>query len=169
MKQALHPITGSGKGRVIRAHLRLLLLALMSAAVAACATDPLLPGTWQLVVSMSKYIPGPALRSQTRTYEANTDGVKVTIRTVLASGESTTIEYPANEDGKDYPVTGSPGSIDAISMEKTGDHVATSILKHAGKEMGVAERTISGDGKTMTITYKTKDGTLNNTAVYAKQ
>lgn len=169
MKKAVHPVIGSGKGRAIRAHLRLLLLAMLSAAVAACATDPLLLGTWQLIVSMSNYSPGPAPRSQTRTYEAYTDGIKVTIRTVLAGGESTVLEYPANEDGKDYPVTGSPGSIDAISMEKTGDHVATSILKHAGKELGVAERTISGDGKTMTVTYKTKDGTVKNTAVYKKQ
>jgi hypothetical protein len=153
----------------MRLYMKWLLLAALGVSVGFCETDPMLLGTWKLIVSQSKYIPGPPPRSQTRTYGLYEGGVKVVIKSTLANGESSTIEYPANEDGKDYPITGTESSLDAISLEKSGDHAAKAVLKHAGKDMAVAERIISPDGKTMTITYKANDSSVNNKAVYEKQ
>src|SRR5262245_33265528 len=69
--------------------------------------DRRLLGTWKLNLSKSKYKAGPAPREQTRTYEAQGDGVRATIKTVSANGRSATVQYVANYDSLEYPVTGS--------------------------------------------------------------
>src|SRR5947209_4505526 len=74
---------------------------------AAGAEDPIL-GTWKLNLSKSKYIPGPAPRSQTRVYKQTPDGIFVAIDTVDASGrQQKPIQFAEKYDGKDYPMTGS--------------------------------------------------------------
>ena len=176
-------------------HLRLsLFAAVLVAAIAAVAADPLraaypasvstgkdpVIGTWILNLAKSMYRPGPAPKSQTRTYEeqlggAETSpvviaGVKTTIKTVYADGHSTAIQYSANYDSVEYPVTGSPDS-DMIALKRTDAYTAAATLTHAGKEIGTARRVISEDGKTMTITY---DGmwegqSAHNVAVFDKQ
>ena len=45
------------------------------------SADPSI-GTWKLNVRRSSFHPGPGFQSETRTYEEQKDGVKVTIRTV---------------------------------------------------------------------------------------
>ena len=74
---------------------RVLSLILLGSAFAVWAADPVL-GTWELNVAKSKYNPGPAPKSQTRIYEALPEGMKVTIKTVNADGQSTVVEHPAN-------------------------------------------------------------------------
>jgi hypothetical protein len=72
--------------------------ALSFAQIAATEDNPLL-GTWTLLVEKSRYKPGPPPQRQTRTYEAAPHGVKTTIRTVTADGESTvhnTSTIPSN-------------------------------------------------------------------------
>ena len=52
------------------------------------------------------------------------------------------------------------------------DFTSAATLKHAGKEIGVARRVVSPDGKTMTISYKginTRGDQVDNIAVYDKQ
>ena len=51
------------------------------AVLAAAPPDPIL-GTWKLNLSKSKFNPGPAPRSQTRTYIQTPEGVQVTINTI---------------------------------------------------------------------------------------
>lgn len=134
------------------------------------AADPVL-GTWKLNLSKSSYSPGPAPKSQTRIYEAHPQGVQVTIKTIHANGESTTVQHPVNYDGKEHPVTGG-GQADAIALQKIDDYTAESTLKHASKIIGSNRRSVSQDGKTMTITYQGTDGkgrSVKNTAVYEKQ
>lgn len=145
------------------------LVVMLGLAGAGYATDPIL-GTWKLNLAKSKFSPGPAPKSQTRVYSAYPEGVQVTIKTIRADGETTVLEYPANSDGKDYPVTGS-AQIDAIAMTRISDYISEASLKHAGKVIGTATRTISEDGKTMTITFKRPDslGRVDNVAVYDKQ
>src|SRR5262245_29409776 len=83
----------------------LLLLALGQ--VFADAADPL-DGTWELNVAKSRFDPGPAPRSQTRTYQSDGKTVRMTSTSVNAQGQETTVEYTASNDGKDSPITGSP-------------------------------------------------------------
>jgi hypothetical protein len=52
------------------------------------------------------------------------------------------------------------------------DYTSAATLKHAGREIGVARRVVSRDGKTMTISYKgvnTRGDLVDNVAVYDRQ
>ena len=128
-------------------------------------------GTWKLNVAKSTFRPGPPPVAETRIYKSQPEGVKTTVTTVWADRMSTTVEYPANYDGKDYPVSGSR-EVDAVALSRMDDHTSAATLKHAGKEIGVARRVVSPDGKTMTISYKginTRGDQVDNVAVYDKQ
>jgi hypothetical protein len=84
---------------------------------------------------------------------------------------TTSVEYPANYDGKDYPVSGSR-DVDAVSLTRMDDFTSAATLKHAGKEIGVARRVVSPNRKTMTITYKginTRGDMVDNVGVYDRQ
>src|SRR5436853_7203829 len=88
---------------------------------AAESQDPIL-GTWKLNRSKSKYIPGPAPRSQTRTYKQTADGIFVTIETIDANGHrQPPIEFSEKYDGKDYPMTGSTIG-DALALKRINDY-----------------------------------------------
>jgi hypothetical protein len=97
--------------------------------------------------------------------------MKVTLKTVNAAGESSSIELPQNLDGKDYPVMGS-GPADAIVMTKLDNQTAQAILKHGDTVVGTSRRMVSADGKTLTVTYKGTDPegvVVDNVAVYEKE
>jgi hypothetical protein len=134
----------------------------------APAGQDLILGTWTLNVSKSSYKPGPAPRSQTRTYTVHPDGIETTIQTTYADGTSTSIRYVAKYDGIEYPVTGSADA-DAIALKKIDDHTAEASLTHAGKGIGTARRVIAKDGRTMTISFRDPKGLTNHVAVYEKQ
>jgi hypothetical protein len=136
----------------------------------AWAGDPVL-GTWRLNVNKSSYNPGPAPKSQVRRYEAVEGGIQVTIKTVTADGKSTSVQHPLNYDGQEHPITGS-GQADAIALEKIDEYTSEAVLKHAAKIIGRNRRTVSPDGKTMTITYEGAGNggrPIKNIAVYERQ
>lgn len=133
------------------------------------AADPVV-GVWKLNVQKSKYVPGPAPKEQTRTYIEQKGGIRGTVRTVFRSGKETIVIYPVDNDGKEHPVEGSP-DMDGIEMKRVGDNISESKLIHAGKVIGQARRTVSDDGKSMTITYEgmLEGEKVRNTAYYEKQ
>jgi hypothetical protein len=147
---------------------KLVLVTLFGAAVAFCA-DPLI-GTWRLNVANSKFNPGPPPRSQTRAYRATSAGISVTVTTTDAQGRTTTVELPSIYDGKTYPVKG-PGPIDALALVKINNFQSRATLKHAGNVIASAERTISEDGRVLTISYKQPDENrpVDNVSVYDMQ
>ena len=147
----------------------LLLITLLCGASAIWAADPVL-GTWTLNLAKSKYVPGPAPRSQTRVYYQDAEGIKVTVVTVDPDGSSSTVLYPANYDAREHPVAGSRDT-DGIIMKRVNDRTAESVLKHAGMTMGITRRIVSDDGKTMTITYQgeSQGEKVNNIGVYEKK
>lgn len=128
-------------------------------------------GTWKLNVAKSTFKPGPPPVAETRVYKAQPNGVQTRVTTTWADRISTTVEYPANYDGKDYPVSGSR-DVDAVALSRMDDFTSAATLKHAGKEIGVARRAVSPDGKSMTISYKginTRGDLVDNVAVYDRQ
>jgi hypothetical protein len=166
--------------------------------VLAQSADPAI-GTWELNLAKSQFEPGPAPKSQTRTYEAATEiaqmrakgvdaeggakvvqypallsaarTVKMSAKGVDAEGKPTLVEYTASYDGKDYPFTGNPNA-DTISLKRIDDFTIEATTKKAGKVVTVGKRVISKDGKIMTITSKgtnAKGETVNNTLVYDKR
>jgi hypothetical protein len=120
------------------------------------SADPVI-GTWRLNVQKSRFLPGPAFRSETRTYEEQKDGIKVTIQTVDGRGRQATIIYLTTPDGQQHVVSGSGGPADSVGLKRVNELTAESTLLHAGEEIAKTVRVIDPDGKTMTITYKGLD------------
>ena len=73
-------------------------------------------------------------------------------------------------DGKDRPQTGDPNA-DSLSLKKIDDHHAEFTAKKAGKVVNTGTRSISSDGKTMTITTNTitPKGTLTDVQIFEKR
>jgi hypothetical protein len=130
--------------------------------------DPTI-GTWKLNLAKTKYNAGQAPKSTTLVIEAAGQGVKLTSNTVLADGTARKISYTATYDGKDAAVTGTP-DYDTISLKKTANGSEGS-RKRAGKVLQTFVRSVSADGKTMTVTSTGTNaaGKVDNVQVYDKQ
>lgn len=147
------------------------------AAIAAgslLAQDNPFAGTWKLNVAKSKYDPGPAPKSQTRTIVAQGDGAKYSFDGIRADGSPAAYSFETNYDGKDSAVTGSgmPGGADTIALKRINSHKVEAILKRAGKEIGKSEAEVSKDGKVATVTSRgtAPDGkSFSNVSVYDKE
>ena len=136
----------------------------------AQATDPVV-GTWELNVAKSKFSPGPAPKSETRTYVVSGQEIKGTAKGVDSEGKAVAVEWTAVDDGKDRPVTGT-ADLDMLSMKRIDSHTVESTHKRAGKVVATARRTVSKDGKTLTITTKgtnAKGQPINNVQVFEKR
>jgi hypothetical protein len=163
---------GDRKTRVLASVLSTV-VAVLFACSAPVAQSPvpgerLLLGTWRLDLSKSTYFPGPPVKSETRTYTADKEGVLGVIRRVHADGHVETIEYRADAD-REHAVTGTP-AYDAIILKKLDERTWESTLSHAGIVFGTARRVIAPDGQSMTITFerKTSEDTVRNVAVYRR-
>lgn len=122
----------------------------LSTAHAASSDDPVL-GTWRLSVAKSNFTPGPGWQSQIRVYQATEDGVAVTWTGMDAKGETMRVSYTYAYDGRDYPMLGS-ASYDTLNAVRIDERTVRSEEKRDGKIMGIAVRTVSPDGKVLTIT-----------------
>jgi hypothetical protein len=141
-----------------------------AAAVAADAPDPVI-GTWTLNVAKSRFSPGPAPKSQTRTYTQTAQGTALTFSGVAADGSSVSGQSTFNYDGKEYPITGSP-DFDTLSLQRINGSTVKSKLKRGGKAVGTTTRTISAHGKVMTLATKGRDvkgAPYDNVMVFDKQ
>jgi hypothetical protein len=128
------------------------LLATIGTLALAAGADPVI-GTWQLNASHSKFISGPAPKSQTRTYSQSDAGITIVMKTTTTDGHEATLQATYKLDGKDYPATGSP-DYDSLSGKQVNSRTASFNLKRAGKTVGTTTRTVSKDGKL--LTSKTK-------------
>lgn len=148
------------------------LLALLGvgAAWAAAPHDPVV-GTWTLNSAKSKFTPGPAPKSLTRTYAASADGTTLTIAGVAADGSPISMHTTFKYDGKDYPYSGSP-NYDTLSLKRVNATTVKSVLKKDGKVIGQTTRTLSGHGKVMTLSSKgtnAKGVPFNDVTVFDRQ
>jgi hypothetical protein len=132
-----------------RTVLALMLLACGSLAYADGAWD----GTWVLNAAKSKFEPGPAPKSQTRTIKSNGDMQTQTIESVSADGKSSTSSSTYRLDGKDYPIVGSV-EFDSVAAKQVDELTVSGTLKRDAKAVATTTRTLSKDKKTMTVTTK---------------
>jgi hypothetical protein len=128
--------------------LSLILLATLFFASPAFATDPIV-GTWKLNVEKSKFSAATVLTAGTRTYtEANglytleqklttADGKEMSIRT----------KYRAGKEEKQAVTS----FIDTTLAKKIDANTWDFDLKKEGKVVGHVHRTVSPDGKTLTV------------------
>jgi hypothetical protein len=150
----------------------LVMIVIAAAAVelAAQDVDPIV-GTWELNVAKSKYNPGPAPKSETRTYVIAGQDVQATTKGVDGSGKPTARSWTMSYDGKDRPMTGDPDS-DTLSLKRVDPSTVAFTQKRAGKVVITGTRTISPDGKTMTIMAKGTDAngqTFDDVEVFEKR
>jgi len=156
--------------RLLRATaLVMIVLALAAVELAAQDADPLV-GTWELNVAKSKYTPGPAPKSETRTYVVAGQDIKASSEGVDGTGKPTAASWTVNYDGKDHPETGNPNA-DTLSLKRVNAFSAKFTQKRAGKVVITGTRTISRDDKVMTITSKgtnARGQTINDVEVFEK-
>ena len=122
---------------------------------AALAADAAV-GTWKLNVAKSTFNPGPAPKSQTRSYAESARGLMLTVKTVAADGKESTVTLTFKDDGKPNPSTGNP-DFDMVSVTRVDALTVNSTQMKAGKAVGTGVRTVSADGKTLTFSQKLTD------------
>lgn len=147
-----------------------LFVALFGIHAAAQSADPII-GTWVLNVAKSTFVPGPAPKSESRTYVVAGKEIKATSTGVGADGKPTTGEWILVSDGRDTPMTGNPDA-DVLSLKKIDAFSAEFTLKKAGKVVITGTRTITRDGKIMTITNRgtnAKGQKVNDVLVFEKR
>ena len=162
--QTVHAIDfGNGKCRDMGVMKRLssiagvLVLTISSAAyLRAADADPII-GVWKLNLAKSKYIPGPAPKSETRTYVQKGSEVFCTIDRVDSTGKHIApIEFSEKYDGREYPVKGSAIG-DALVLKRINDYLSEATMKHAGMVVATTRRIITDNGKTLMLIYKEDD------------
>jgi hypothetical protein len=134
-------------------------LALVGTTVSAQEKAPSKPptpdhlvGVWSVNLAKSRYFPGPAPTSETRTYTREGDSVVGVIQRAFSDGRRERIEYTANFD-REYPVMGTE-DYDHVVLKRIDEFTSEAVLSHAGRVYGTARRSIAADGKTMTITFR---------------
>ena len=157
-----------------------ILFLLAFSVLASVAAKPLVAqgnpflGTWKLSVEKSKFEPGPAPKSMTRTVTAEGEGAKYSFRGISADGKRVAYSFTSNYDGKDSPITGkgAPGGADTIALKRISANKVTATLKRQGKTVGKSESEVSADGKVTTVKGKGKnpDGTAySQESLYEKK
>jgi hypothetical protein len=116
----------------------------------AQAADPIV-GTWTLNLSKSKFA-SAAPASETRTYSQSADGtISLTAKTVGADGREKSETSSFRLDGKEYPYKSDTIDADSVSERRISSHVTTWRLKKDGKVVETGRRTVSRDGRTLTM------------------
>lgn len=152
-----------------RALFVVVLIAVSAVAIAGDAADPVV-GTWTFNAAKStgnRLVP----RSETRTYVAAGNGVALTWERVAEDGKTRTVRTTFYYDGKEYPVAGSP-DFDTISAKRIDANTIETKERQAGKDVGSTRRTVSADGKTLTLHQRriTADGQeVSSLLVYDRQ
>ena len=126
------------------------LLVLSAAASPGQGTNPRF-GQWKLKSD------APAPQSNIMTYEPfGAAGMKITVTSVNARGDTTRWWYTTDFDGKDMPVTGSSGTTHT-SVRRVDDRVNEIINKRDGRVTQVLTNVLSPDGNTIAVIYMRAD------------
>jgi hypothetical protein len=116
-------------------------------------------GSWKL----KSDAPPPA--SNIMVYEPwGIGGMKITVRSVNARGETSEWWYTTNFDGKDMPVTGSSGTTHA-AVRRIDERTNEIVNKRDGQVTQRLTNVLSPDGKTIAVIYMREDASGRTTGV----
>src|SRR5262245_40666713 len=151
----------------------LVVTAVISLSQTANQTSPLI-GKWKLNPQKSKLVFNLPPRDLVRTYEDRGGGVYIfTQEGRSANGTKMFSMYVAKDDGKEYPlVVQGADELASITVKAVDAYNAEQTEKHGGATFSTATRSISKDGKTMTLTVKLNGGEaggLSEVMVFDKQ
>lgn len=130
------------------------LLVMSYAAFAADAPQDPVVGTWKLNTAKSSGANVP--KSETRTYTDSGAGLTIHYQRVMADGKAISVQVTYKTDAKDYPVTGSP-AYDSVSARRIASNTVEITQKLKGKVVGNTMRSLSRDGKTLTLSGRATD------------
>src|ERR1051325_11356055 len=132
-------------------------LLLSSAAYLSEGSDPL-AGTWKFNPQKSKMNLNLPPRALTRRYESRGAGLYIfTQEGRGADGSNMHSMYVAREDGQDYPlIIENADELSYISFKVVDANTVEQTQKLGTKIVFTATRTVSKDGKTMTLTVKAR-------------
>lgn len=134
------------------------------------AVQDLGQGTWRFIPSESTYESAPAPKESKRQWIPDGDGVKFLHDGINAEGKPFHTEFRAAYDGKPVPFVG--GTLyDSVALFSKGPRKVEQVFTLKGKVTVKAVRTISKDGKKMTIDSRGSraDGTkFKNILVYQR-
>jgi hypothetical protein len=128
-------------------------------------------GTWKLNLAKSNYAPGPPPASLTVTLEVAGRGLRVTSRGEEADGRPIHIEFVANLDGKNYPVTGAR-DYDTVVLRRIDASTIESQRKRIGLVVQRVRLAVSKDGKVLTTVTTGSEASgrkIKNVAVFDRQ
>jgi hypothetical protein len=107
----------------------------------------------------------PAPASNIMTYEPHgARGMKVTVQSVNARGDTTRWWYTTEFDGRDMPVTGNAGQTHA-AVRAISPHVNEIVNKRDGRVTQRLTNVLSPDGGTIAVIYMREDDTGRTTGV----
>jgi hypothetical protein len=107
-------------------------------------------GKWRFRKDASTYESGPGPKESTRQWVKDGDGVKFLHDGVSMEGKPFHTEFAAKYDGKQYPFQGGSLYNSVALFLRSADRV-DQVFQLDGKVTVEATRTISPDGKRMTI------------------
>lgn len=146
------------------------MLPLLALFTLAAAVQDLGQGIWHFVPAASTYQSGPAPKESKRQWIPDGDKVKFIHDGIGADGKPFHTEFTAAYDGQPNPFIG--GTLyDAVALTSRGPSRVDQVFTLKGKVTVKATRTISKDGKRMTIDSRgTKpDGTrFRNLLIYER-
>jgi hypothetical protein len=140
-------------------------IALIGILMFAAAVEDLGQGAWRFLPEVSRYESGPAPKASKRQWIPDGDGVKFLHDGVNATGKDFHTEFRAGYDGKFVPFTG--GTLyDSVALHWKNPRRVDQVFTLKGKVTVKATRTISKDGKRMTIDSRGKG--FRNLLVYER-
>ena len=125
-----------------------ILLLLSAFAVVAAAVDA--TGTWKLNTTKSNYTGLPMPKDMTVVYTPQGSGWRYEATGTSATGEPTRSSFTYVKDGEEIRTTGFP-MWDGLILNGAATEKAIGTLRRGGKTVGSVTRTISSDGKVMTL------------------
>lgn len=133
----------------------LLVVAVTSAINLSQSANSLI-GTWKLNPQKSKMVYNLPPKNLVRKYEDRGSGVYIfTQEGIAADGSKMFSMYVAKDDGNEYPlVIRGADDLGSISLKTVDAYTSEQTEKHGANISSTATRTISRDGKTMTLTVR---------------
>ena len=125
-------------------------------------------GAWTLNHAKSTFSGAVPYRRVTK-FEVIGDAIKETIYTMSAGAPSVVVEYTARFDGTDSPISNSP--LSTVSLKRVDDRTVERTGKVQGQVVETETRTVSDNGKVLTVTTKgSRNGSeYSSVQVYDRQ
>ncbi len=125
-------------------------------------------GAWTLNHAKSTFSGAVPYRRVTK-FEVVGDAIKETTYTMSAGAPSVVVEYTARFDGTDSPISNSP--LSTVSLKRVDDRTVERTGKVQGQVVETETRTVSDNGKVLTVTTKgSRNGSeYSSVQVYDRQ